>query len=112
MHVSQGLKSMYENQDFGSLVPEGRLKVVQGGVATYFQSSLRDWSSFQDQPRTRPGLSSSVPRDPIPDGRFSRRPEARYFQSFTARLTGCGKPDSLKGTAFRPSVSDCNCVRL
>ena len=33
-------------------VPQGRLKVVQDGVAAHFQPSLRDWSSFQIQPRT------------------------------------------------------------
>jgi hypothetical protein len=32
-------------------IPQGRLTVIQG-VAAYFQPSLRDWSSFQIQPRT------------------------------------------------------------
>jgi hypothetical protein len=35
-----------------ALVPRGRLKVVQEGIAPHFQRSLRDWSSFQIQPRT------------------------------------------------------------
>ncbi len=34
------------------LSPAGRLKIVQDGVAAHFQPSLRDWSSFQVQPRT------------------------------------------------------------
>jgi hypothetical protein len=35
---------------FTNLVPQGRLKVVQGRVAAYFQPSLRDWSSFPSNP--------------------------------------------------------------
>jgi hypothetical protein len=68
MYVPRGLKSVCENQDFGSLVPEGRLKVVQGGVAAYFQSS------FQDQPRTPFWAKFSRPcGTQSRDGGFSRR---------------------------------------
>ena len=35
-----------------SLVPQGRLEVVQDGVAANFQPSLRDWSSSQIKLRT------------------------------------------------------------
>ena len=41
---------------------QGRPKVVQDGVATYFQPPLRDWSFFQNEPRTSPGLRAAAPR--------------------------------------------------
>jgi hypothetical protein len=44
-----------------SLVPQGRLKVVQDSLAAYFQPSLRDFSFSNIYPGLRPGLSSAVP---------------------------------------------------
>jgi len=76
------------------LVERGRLKVVQDCVAAYFQPSLRDWSSFQIQPRTASWAKFSRPCGTEFGNRvLSQALKPSPVQACAARLKPCPSSD-------------------